>query len=71
MYSSNESASSPTSLGLVQGLPHLLHSQADNDRVNPCSPMGQHIKLEGEHNNNQSGRTLYNLDQMVSIIWFT
>ena len=68
MYSSTEAASSPTALGLIPGLPHLIHSQPDDDRVNPCSPMGQHIKMESEHNNNQSeanSRTLYNLDQMV------
>ena len=57
MYSSLDAASSPASLGLVHpGLPHLMqHSQAEEDRSSEsaCSPRGQHIKLESEHNNNQ------------------
>jgi hypothetical protein len=80
MYAAVESSNSPNSLGLVHGLPHLMHNQAEDERTpEPCSPLQQqqqqqqqqqHIKLESEHNNNQSnpnGRTLYNLDQMVTI----
>lgn len=74
MYSAIESSNSTNSLGLVHGLPHLMHNQSEAERTpEPCSPLQQqqqHIKLESEHNNNQSnsnGRTLYNLDQMVTI----